>query len=283
MTRSGLKLVLEVRRHAISDPRACVSYLATRDGQKFRLAVGTNAERQRMIRAADMIDALILDRQGAARAARAASDRYHVPRYALAWYYLVRNTRAENHSRDGSKLWHINIHDLDRIEKNGEGDLYSIDDGAGIGLPDGASPGYLVPDRMRRRWHLVTGNTMTRLEPLLAELGAIDMYVHDSAHTEDVMSFEYEAAWGRLGPGGILASDDVNATDSWQKFTSMHSAQIDDSCIFQEMARPSDSEYIRPAVAYCVKRPSAAPAGRTAALRAARSRCPAPRDGGARG
>ena len=264
--RHGLKVALDIRRHAASDPRACISYLATRDGQKFYRTVGTSAERRKMFRAAEMIDALIPDRPGAARAACAASDRHGVPRYALVWYYLVRTHVPRTIVETGVSFGTSTFMILAAIEKNGIGQLHSIDDGAGIGLPGGADVGYLVPNQMRKHWRLVTGDTASRLEPLLAELGAIDMFVHDSAHVEDVMSFEYEAAWGHLGPGGILASDDVNAPDSWQKFTARHSAQIDDSCTLQELARPSDSEYLRPIVAYCVKRSGDPSLGRRAAL-----------------
>lgn len=274
-------MALDIRRHAASDPRACISYLVTRDGRMFHRAVGASEERRKMLRAADMIDTLIPGSPGAAGAACAVSGVHRVPRYALAWYYLVRTHAPKTIVETGVSFGTSTFMILAAIERNGAGNLYSIDDGAKIGLPDGAEVGYLVPDRMRRHWHLVTGDTMSRLGPLLAELGPIDMFVHDSAHVEDVMSFEYEAAWGCLDSGGILASDDVNVTSSWQRFTAEHSGQIGDSCAFREMARPSDSKYPRSTVAYCVKRPDAAaaagtcPAGRgTPAQRAKLGRDP---------
>lgn len=278
--RHGLRAALDIRRHAASDPRACISYLAARDGQKFHRTVATSAERRKMLRAADMIDALIPDRPGVARAACAASDRHGVPRYALAWYYLVRTHVPRTIVETGVSFGTSTFMILAAIEKNGVGQLHSIDDGAGIGLPGGVDVGYLVPNQLRRHWLLVTGSTASRLKPLFAELGAIDMFVHDSAHVEDVMSFEYEAAWAHLTPGGILASDDVNATDSWQKFTARHSAQIGDSCTLQEMARPSDSEYLRPTVAYCVKRSGAPVLSHGAALHPAEPEHVASRGGG---
>ena len=262
-------MALDIRRFAASDPYACISYLATHNRQKFNHTVSTNAERRKMLRAADMIDLLIPKHLGASRTACAVSDRHYIPRYALAWYYLVRTHVPKIIVETGVSFGTSTFMILAAIERNGVGELYSIDDGAKIGLPDGTDVGYLVPGRMRKHWHLVTGDTASLLRPLLVELGMIDMFVHDSAHVEDVMSFEYEMAWGCLGPGGILASDDINTTNSWQKFTALHSDQIGDSCIFREMARSSDSEHPRPTVAYCVKRPGAAPIGLTTALRPA--------------
>lgn len=252
--RRGLGAARAVRRHVFSDPRDCLAYLLTGDGQALGRAAATNDERRRMRAVADMIDEAILRSREMENAVRDACDRHHVPRYAILWYYLVRARKVKTVVETGVSYGTSTFMILLGMERNGAGTLYSIDDGARIGLPDGAGVGYFVDRPLRRRWHLSTGDSAALLGPLLARLGEIDMFVHDSQHTEDVMSFEYNAAWAHIRPGGILASDDVNLTESWGRFTAANSGQIDALFAMQEMARPSDSEYPRPTVAFCTKR-----------------------------
>jgi hypothetical protein len=40
-----------------------------------------------------------------------------------------------------------------------------------------------VPSDLRSRWTYLNGTSRRRLPPLLAELGEIDLFVHDSSHT----------------------------------------------------------------------------------------------------
>lgn len=252
--RRGLGAARAARRHAFSCPRACLAYLLTGDGQALGRAAATNDERRRMRAVATMIDEAILQSCEMEAAVSDASDRNRVPRYAILWYYLVRTRKVRTVVETGVSFGTSTFMILLGMERNGAGTLYSIDDGARIGLPDGASVGYFVDRPLRRRWRLSTGDSAALLGPLLARLGKIDMFVHDSQHTEDVMSFEYNAAWAHIRPGGILASDDVNLTESWGRFTAANSGQIDTLFAMQEMARPSDSECPRPTVAFCTKR-----------------------------
>jgi predicted O-methyltransferase YrrM len=96
---------------------------------------------------------------------------------------------------------------LQAMADNGTGRLYSID------LPpltaDKAYIGSLVPERLRSRWTLRTGPSRHELPGLLAELGAIDLFLHDADHTYEAQTEEYEQAWPRLRPGGLLVSDDI--------------------------------------------------------------------------
>ena len=121
------------------------------------------------------------------------------------------------------------------LEANGHGALYSIDlprelgreyepgafyDGKGrAGIPAGSEPGWLIPDGLKSRWTLILGRSQEELPPLLARLGTIDFFMHDSEHSFDCMWFEFNEAWPRLRRGGVLVSDDVNATDAFPRFT----------------------------------------------------------------
>ena len=81
------------------------------------------------------------------------------------------------------------------------------------------------------------------LKPLSTLLGKTGTFVHDSAHVEGVMSFEHDTAWPWLRPCGILGSDDVNVTASWDRFTAANSGADRFPVRMQEMAMSSDSEH----------------------------------------
>jgi predicted O-methyltransferase YrrM len=104
------------------------------------------------------------------------------------------------------------------IRKNGNGRLHSIELGDPVFLPAGAEPGWLVPAWLRVPWQVHIGDTRRLLPPLLAQLGAIDMFVHDSLHTYDHMLWEYEAAYPALRRGGLLLSDDALWNDAFRDF-----------------------------------------------------------------
>jgi hypothetical protein len=99
---------------------------------------------------------------------------------------------------------------LEALERNGAGHLWSID------LPPPLHPelhaqiGQAVGDRARHRWTYVKGSSRRRLSRLLAETGQIDLFVHDSAHTEDNVRFEIDSAWVKLAPGGAIIVDDID-------------------------------------------------------------------------
>lgn len=67
-------------------------------------------------------------------------------------------------------------------------------------------------------WTLMLGDTRKTLPALLDQLGWVDLFFHDSAHTSEVMGFEYREAWPHLPPGGALASDDIGWNDAFPDF-----------------------------------------------------------------
>lgn len=95
------------------------------------------------------------------------------------------------------------------LERNGTGALHSIELGDTTFLPAGRVSGWIVPDWLRTRWSLHWGDSRQLLPALLEELGTIDIFIHDSLHTYEHMTFEYEQAYPHLRPGGILISDDA--------------------------------------------------------------------------
>ena len=98
---------------------------------------------------------------------------------------------------------------LEALSLNGAGHLWSID------LPHPFAPelhwetAAAVPGRKHERWTYVHGSSRRRLPDLLAQLGEIDLFLHDSLHTSRNMSFEMHHAWSRLRAGGLMLVDDV--------------------------------------------------------------------------
>jgi len=141
---------------------------------------------------------------------------------SLPWpllYVVVRICRpsivVETGVRRGASSFSI----LQGLADNDQGRLYSIEMG-GAGeiktygntycAPPDKEVGALVPTPLRDRWHLILGDAREQLPPLLSALGAIDVFYHDSLHTEEHMLFEYQAAWPYLREGGYLLSDDIS-------------------------------------------------------------------------
>ncbi len=118
----------------------------------------------------------------------------------------------------GVSSWTI----LHAMAENGAGMLVSID------LPTPNTEllpevGYLVPTELRDRWELRTGPAQRLLPQVLNELGAIDIFQHDSRHSYSNQLREYRTAWPFIRPGGMLVSDDVSndalhdASHSWDR------------------------------------------------------------------
>lgn len=131
---------------------------------------------------------------------------------------------------------------LAALEMNHRGDLFSIDlpeysdtdykagtfwDGKkGAVIPKGSLPGWLIPVRYRDRWHLTIGRSQDELPRLLTGLGHIDFFLHDSEHSYECMTFEYQLAWKYLDPGGLLVSDDIKWNSSFEDFARQHSREM---------------------------------------------------------
>jgi len=98
---------------------------------------------------------------------------------------------------------------LEALSLNGDGHLWSIDLPYLFGRDLHAQQGSAVPEERRDRWTYVRGSSRRRLRPLLAEQQPIDIFVHDSLHTERNMGFEMSHVWPSLRPGGVMLVDDV--------------------------------------------------------------------------
>lgn len=127
---------------------------------------------------------------------------------------------------------------LTALERNGTGRLYSIDYPEDDRLPADEEPGWLVPDDLRERWELRLGRSQRELPALLAELEAIDCFVHDSDHSAPCMQFEFEAAWEYMERPGLILSDAIYMSTGFWDFAD---------------TRADISGHVTPQVGYAVK------------------------------
>jgi len=153
-----------------------------------------------------------------------------MPAEGALLYGLVRALRPVTVVETGTASGVSTAYLLAALDRNGTGRLLSVDlpfEGGEAGelrplvagtsidlydaspLPPGKQPGWAIPDELRARWELRLGDAREVLPALLAEVGEIDLFFHDSLHTREHMRFEFETVWPALARGGVLASDDV--------------------------------------------------------------------------
>lgn len=92
-------------------------------------------------------------------------------------------------------------------------------------LPPDREPGWIIPEDLRSRWERHRGPSQRELPGLLAELGGVDLFLHDSDHSTATMLFEFELAWEWLRPGGVLASHHIRWNDAFETFVEEHAAR----------------------------------------------------------
>lgn len=145
-------------------------------------------------------------------------------------YFLVRKIKPRIVVETGVAAGKSTGNILQALQDNNFGKLYSIDlpfqwytygnhqlhlDS----LPAGKVSGYLIPKNLTTNWEFILGNTYDKLPKLLKKLNNIDIFFHDSEHTDKAMSFEYTASWPHINKGGILISDDINYTNTFYNFS----------------------------------------------------------------
>ncbi len=107
---------------------------------------------------------------------------------------------------------------LDALERNEQGHLWSID------LPPlerdwRKQVGVAVGSHHKDRWSYIKGSSRRRLPGLFSQLGQIDLFIHDSLHSERNVLFELERAWAAVKPGGAIVVDDVDVNGAFRVFT----------------------------------------------------------------
>lgn len=154
------------------------------------------------------------------------------PAFIRAIFLLARSLPAKTVVETGVAHGVTSRFVLEALDLNGnEGCLWSIDLAPQksphvhkeIGLAvDGGSD-------IAKRWTFIRGSSRRRLPPLLRGFGTLDLFIHDSLHTEFNMLFELRAAWPLLRPGGAMVVDDIDnnwAFDIFAKSVPGHLALV---------------------------------------------------------
>jgi predicted O-methyltransferase YrrM len=140
---------------------------------------------------------------------------------AAELYAIVRATTPRVMIETGVASGLSSAHILRALDRNGNGTLHSIDlpnVQEGSVLPQGRTSGWIVPDSLRGGWQLQLGDSRELLPRLLETLDRIDVFLHDSDHSYEAMLFEFEQAYPKLEPGGLVLSDDTHLHAAWDDF-----------------------------------------------------------------
>lgn len=151
--------------------------------------------------------------------------------YRTLLYALVVATKPKVVVETGVLHGLTSIFMLQAIKDNDSGGkLISIDlpstfeggpankDGYSDTLPPGESPGWLIPKKLKKSWILKLGASVDVLPSLFNTQREIELFVHDSEHTHETMSFEFHSAWAVLSTGGFLVADNIEANTSFFDF-----------------------------------------------------------------
>jgi len=134
-----------------------------------------------------------------------------------ALWCLIRHLKPEKVVETGVAHGVTSRFILEALERNDKGELFSID------LPPldtdcRKQVGIAVGDRFADRWTYIRGSSRRHLRALLSELEQIDLFIHDSLHSEHNLRFEMDLAWAALGPKGVIVVDDVDANWGFRSF-----------------------------------------------------------------
>ena len=107
-------------------------------------------------------------------------------------------------------------------------------------------------------WRTEKRFSLDALPIFFMEAGEFDIFIHDSDHEVETQTFEYEAAWGLVKPGGWILSDDWTWAqhNAWTKFCGRHALYSFErgSCVYAqkpltEPEVPHTAEYLESVMA----------------------------------
>jgi Methyltransferase domain len=111
---------------------------------------------------------------------------------------------------------------LEALDQNDRGHLWSIDLPHPLDNRLHKDTGAAITDSCRRRWSYVEGSSRQRLPALTAEVGRVDVFIHDSLHTGKNVLFEMEQVAFAMPSGGVMLVDDIGSHDGFVTFARKH-------------------------------------------------------------
>jgi hypothetical protein len=143
--------------------------------------------------------------------------------FVRAIWSLIRHLRPANVVETGVAHGMTSRFILEALEGIGTGRLWSIDlppvnpltrREVGVAVRQAGVP--------VSRWTYIEGTSRRRLPALLARLGRIDLFIHDSMHSNRNVMFELDCAWRYLRAGGVMVVDDIDANPAFDTFSKAH-------------------------------------------------------------
>lgn len=132
-------------------------------------------------------------------------------------YSITRALRPRTVVETGVAHGVTSCHILAALERNGEGALHSIDLPPLVDKSVENRVGILILPELRHRWTLHRGTSRQLLAPVCAQVGEVNVFVHDSLHTRATMLFEFGVALQRLSRPGVIVSDDVDLNGAFDE------------------------------------------------------------------
>jgi len=151
----------------------------------------------------------------------------------LALYVLCRASKPGIVVETGVASGMSSSYILRALNKNDSGKLFSIDvpwytvthnwkghatDDELKARPIEEYSGWIIPDGLRDRWKLFLGRSSEQLPILLNNVGPLDLFFHDSEHSYENMSWEFQTVWPSLRPGSRLLAHNVDKNNAFLDF-----------------------------------------------------------------
>ena len=151
----------------------------------------------------------------------------------LALYVLCRTLKPSVVVETGVASGMSSSFILRALDKNTHGKLFSIDvpwhtvkqnwqthptDIEIIEQPIETQSGWIIPDFLRDRWELTLGRSSKKLPLLLKQVGQVDVFFHDSEHSYENMSWEFQTIWQSLRKGGVLMAHNIDIHTAFADF-----------------------------------------------------------------
>lgn len=222
-------------KYLVRSPDYVFYYFARKLPSVLQTTTGATAEQLAELRQ-ELVDAPDFAPRIRERAQSVANEEWQLDENHHFLYALVRLTRPRLVLETGVFDGFYSACFLQALFENDErdgkgGSLVSIDLPANetiddstrrlpvrTGLPRGEQPGWAIPDHLRPLWRPHFGDSRQLLPEVLSQEAEIDLFFHDSLHTDDHMTFEFETAWPKLSQGGVLLSHDVHWNSAFRRF-----------------------------------------------------------------
>tara|TARA_B100000029_G_C17577942_1_gene958740 strand:+ start:386 stop:1156 length:771 start_codon:yes stop_codon:yes gene_type:complete len=85
-------------------------------------------------------------------------------------------------------------------------------------IPKGEKSGWVIPAELKKYWRLYNGLSKNILPNVISKTNSVDVFFHDSDHSEENMLFEFRFIWPFISDNNIILSDDVNINNAFNIF-----------------------------------------------------------------